>query len=528
MVEAHENDHFNEQPPTPPADEADLMRQQVQARIVEAAAAQPAPPAPPPITSELVQQCLFANELGDGTLYATLFRDKLVYCCNSGEWSVWAGHFWQRDTTGRALCSVEKVAGQYLAEHSRINLDIVKLAAESGANDTEPIKKMQQKQASILKRVSQLRGVNRRRACLEFAHSIENPISCQAEEFDAHPWLFACANGVIDLRTGVLKPGRPSDYLSQASPIKFLGIDTPAALWEKSLIEIFNNDGEIVAYIQRLFGYCMTGIVKEKVFPMLWGKSGWNGRSLIVETIARILGDLSVSVQAEMLLTSKNTKNSSAPSPDVMQLKGRRLAFASEIDENQRFSVSKIKLFTGADTLPGRNPHDKFTTNFRPTHKLMVQTNVQPAAPAADRSFWERMHLIPFEISFVNRDPQEPHERRANLNLGKELQEEAPGILAWLVRGCLLWQQQGLQPPVAVTEASRQYRLNEDTFLDFADECLEREPFAKETAKALNSKFGVWFQENIENSADNHPCSKQHGKANKNLHKHRFSLAFLV
>ena len=129
-----------------------------------------------------------------------------------------------------------------------------------------------------------------------------------------------------------------------------------------------------------------------------------------------------------------------------MSLKGIRMAFASEIDEGQRFSAAKIKWFTGKDELVGRNPHDKYPTHFNPTHKLCLQTNTQPQAPPNDKAFWERLHLIPFLISFVNRDPQESHERRAILDLDRQVLKEAPGILAWLVAGCLLWQRRRPQP----------------------------------------------------------------------------------
>jgi putative DNA primase/helicase len=471
------------------------MEQQVRARIDEAAALNAPPEEPPKITSALVHQCLDANMMGDGTLYAALFRDELLFCNNSAEWYRWAGHYWQRDTSHRALASVEKVNLTYLAEYKRLWGDFAERIAAGADPESKDMKARAKRRDAFSDRVFALRGSIRRKSCLEYSYSIENPLSIRGEELDAKPWLYPCKNGVIDLKTGVLKPGRPSDYLTLASPIEFLGIDTPAPLWEKSLLEIFNGNAELPAYIQRLFGYGMTGIVKDKILPVFHGRTGFNGRSMIVETVSYVMGDLAAAIPAEMLLTTKFAKNSAAPSPDIMSLKGRRLAFASEIDEGQRFSVARVKLLTGNDSLVGRNPHDKDQTCFKPTHKLMLMTNTQPSAPAHDRSFWERMHLIPFDISFVNRDPEEPHERRANLNLGREILKEAPGILAWLVRGCLFWQRDGLNPPLAVKEASKKYQQNEDLFLDFIDECLDKEPGAKETAKALNNKFGLWYQE---------------------------------
>jgi len=209
-----------------------------------------------------------------------------------------------------------------------------------------------------------------------FSHTIDQPLAITGEEMDNKPMLFPCANGVIDLETGKCKPGQPSDYLSMSSPVEWRGIDEPAPLWEKTLREIFNcdrtgDDQSVIEYLQRLFGYAMTGLVQEKVFPVLYGKTGWNGRSLIVETISYIMGDFAGSIPAEMLLSQRISKSASGPSPDIMSLKGLRMAFASEIDEGQRFSAAKIKWLTGKDELTGRNPHDKYPTRFYPTHNYL-------------------------------------------------------------------------------------------------------------------------------------------------------------
>ncbi|HBJ75261.1 MAG TPA: DNA primase [Syntrophaceae bacterium] len=454
------------------------------------------PDAADKVTSTLINDCLFANELGDGVLYATVFRDRFVFCKNTQEWFEWSGHFWRRDIMSRSLAAVEKIVEHYLAEYRQASKELARQVAEGLDPDSPAAEKMKKHQNAFLKRASQLRADKRRTACLKFSHTIDNPIAIEGEEFDCKPMLFPCANGVIDLETGRLKPGRPGDFLSLASPIEFKGIDEPSPLWEKSLLEIFGGNADLVAYLQRLLGYAISGLVKEKVFPVLYGRTGWNGRSLIVETVSHVMGELAGSIPAEMLLSQKYSKSSSGPSPDIMSLKGIRMAFASEIDDGQRFSASKIKWLTGKDELVGRSPHDKYSTRFSPTHKLFLMTNTLPSAPANDKSFWERLHVIPFLISFVNRDPQETHERRAILDLDRQLIAEASGILAWLVRGCLLWQRDGLCPPPEVIEEGRKYQRDEDLLTDFIDECCVREPGAREKAAALYARFVEWYHLN--------------------------------
>lgn len=478
----------------------DKLKKQVQDRVAEESAGIPAADDGQKIDSQFINQCLFSNSMGDGQLYAALFRDTFLFCKAQKEWYKWTGHYWKLDVMDEALAAVDEIALKYLEEYKRISERIADAVA-AGA-DKDESNKLRKKCDKLLERVRQLRGDNRRTATLKFAHTIDHPVAIAGEEFDDKPMLFPCANGVIDLTTGKLKPGRPLDYLSLASPVEFKGIDEPAPLWEKSLAQIFNCDKEdsdrsMVEYIQRLFGYAMTGLVQEKVFPVLYGKTGWNGRSLIVETISHVMGSLAGSIPSEMLLTQKFSKSSSGPSPDIMSLKGIRFAFASEIDEGQRFSAAKIKWLTGRDELQGRWPNDKRPVRFDPTHKLFVMTNTQPEAPPNDKAFWERLHLIPFDISFVNREPQDDHERRAILDLDRQILKEESGILAWLVRGCLLWQRDGLNPPYSILEASEEYRRREDLLADFIDECCIIEPGAKEKASKLYARFVTWYNANI-------------------------------
>jgi len=451
------------------------------------------------INSKFIDTCLYENAKGDASLYAELFRDKFVYSKGQKEWYVWDEHHWGLDVMDESAIAVDDVAQKYIDEYKKTSEKIAELVKLG--DEKNEITKLQKKCEKLTERARQLRGSNRRDQCLKFVHTIKNPLAISGTEFDQKPMLFPCANGVIDLETGKLYPGRPGDYLSAASPIEYRGIDDLPELWVRSLCEIHNCDGpdddrSIVEYLQRLAGYAMTGFSHEKIFPIFYGKNGWNGRSLFIEKVAEILGAMAGPIPSEMLLSQKFAKSASGPSPDIMTLKGLRLAFAAETDENQRFSAAKVKWFTGNNELTGRWPNDKRPISFRSTHTIFLESNYQPQAPAGDRSFWERVHLIPHNISYVNRDPREPHERRANLNLRQELAAENSRILGWLVGGCLLWQKHGIKPPTIVTEATAKYRENEDMIGDFVDECCIKEPLAKERGSALYNRFVTWYHDN--------------------------------
>jgi putative DNA primase/helicase len=439
-------------------------------------------------------------------LYAELLKDRFLFNNSAGEWMKWCRHFWKRDMMGSAMAAVETVVEQYLQETEQVTKEInwaLKKKEMDRVSDLEELRK------ALYKRVSRLRTDKGRNACLKFARTIDNPIAIEGNQLDVQPWLLACKNGVIDLRLGQIRAGIQTEYLSMASPTEWQGLEQPAPLWEKTLSEIFGGDNELIDYLQRLLGYACTGITRESVLPVWFGQ-GRNGKTLIVETISRVLGPHAKAIQGELLLDQKYARNSSGPSPDIMGLKGLRIAFASETEEGRRFSSSKVKLLTGRDELVGRNPMDKYQTHFWPTHKLILLTNSRPQADGGDFALWERLQLIAFPLSFVDREPVRENERRADNDLGSRVINEASGILAWLVRGCLQYQRQGLEPPRSIREATIEYKKEEDILGQWLEErCQLGEKF-KEEARKLHEDFCTWYETEV--SKKGVPSAKRFGK----------------
>ena len=472
---------------------------------------------------KFVEQCLHSNELGDGCLYAFLHEDCFIYSKSAKEWFIWNGDHWERDVFERASVQVEKVVDCYLEEVGRVDAIISELAKEE-----KSVADLEKKRDALMKRIQRLRSDRGRNACLRMAHTNEqNSLALMGEEFDKQPWLLPCKNGVVDLRTGDLRPGRPADYLLKSSPVEFKGLTDPAQEWEKALNAIFLDNAEIVKFIQRLLGYSLIGEVIEHILPVFWGQ-GRNGKGTILEILHNVLGELASPIQSELLLDQGRAKSSSGPSPDIMALRGLRLAFASESDEGRRFSPSKVKWLSGGDTLVGRHPHDKYEVTFQPAHTLFLMTNNRPNAPSEDFAFWERVLLVPFEVSFVRREPTKENERPADTDLKSKLQAELPGILAWLVRGCLAYQERGLDPPPAVTAATSEYRSYEDQLADWLEEDCELHPSYEDGATRLYTDFSLWWERNV--SKRGTPSQKKFGKwmmAGRGFEKVRGSSGFI-
>lgn len=447
------------------------------------------------VDDAFVRDCLYAEELGDGILFAVIHERRFRFNASSQSWLVWNGLFWRDDLHNEHLAGVEQVAEIYHGFAMRC-AEKIQAATASQVPAEKVAAAAERDRKKALKRVRRLQTDKGRVATVKLSRSNgQASLSVAGEAFDKDPWLLVTSNAALDLRLGEPVEAKPEAYCSKACPVEWQGIDCPAPLWGRFLLEVFESNLELVGFLQRLLGYCIYGAVREHVFPVLYGM-GRNGKGSIVEVMKLILGDYCGPVQAELFLDQGKARSSAAPSPDIMELKGRRLVYAEEPDAGRRLSVGRVKWLCGGGTLTGRWPHDRRNVSFAPTHKTLLLTNHKPPAGPDEFAFWERAVLIPFRLAFVDREPVANNERRADLGLFEKLRGEASGILAWVVRGCLEWQRVGLAPPPIVTEATLEYRAEDDFLTEWISERCEISPELQERCKALFEDFRVWFEDN--------------------------------
>ncbi len=442
-------------------------------------------------TLAFVWQCFFSNEVGDSLLYNHIHQGKFAHNVVSSRWMAWVNPHWVIDHKGAALAAAEGVVDQYLRLVDDLDKKIRTADSKGEAS------KLGKRKTAILKRIDRLRTARGRKSLISCCATNSSPIFIHPDMLDQDPWLMGCSNGVIDLRTGAFRAGSPYDYLTIASNIKWLSIDEPCPHWMSFLDTILDGDTEVIGYLQRVLGYACTGLNQERVFFVFFGRHGQNGKGTLMEILYHVLGKLAGPIQSEMLMSQKFSRSTSGPSPDLMALKGRRLAWASETEEGQSFAAGRLKLFSGGDPLVGRGLNDKEQTTFMPSHTLFLLTNSLPHAPAHDNAFWERIRVINFPFSFVTRAPAAKHERPADPKLLDKLKQESSGILAWLVRGCLDWQLNGMSTPEKVISESLKYRRSEDDLQDFVEQCCQlgdpEDSGLREKAKTLYGRYKTWW-----------------------------------
>jgi putative DNA primase/helicase len=297
------------------------------------------------------------------------------------------------------------------------------------------------------------------------------PLADAGDSWDLGPWLLGVPNGVVDLTTGVRRDGRPEDRITMATRVPFDG-GAACPLWEKTVAEIFAGDDDLISYLHRFVGYSLTGDCREEVLAFCWGE-GANGKGTLMNTIAWVLGDYS----DDLPFSALEVHNHAGIPNDIAKIVGKRFITSSETGGSQRLNEARVKALTGRDPITARFLHREFFT-FQPVAKFWLASNEKPEVRDTSLGFWRRIHLIPFTQSFAD---------RADLELKDKLQAEGPGILAWAVRGCMAWQERGLNPPSVVSEATKAYRTESMPLARFLADCC----VVKESARAT---FGDLFQ----------------------------------
>ena len=398
------------------------------------------------------------TDLGNAERLVEKHGADLRYCYAWEKWLVWDGRLWKVDDTGEVERKAKETVRAIYAE-----------AAHAEGGDTRKALANHAKSSEARSRIE---------AMISLARS-EPGIAVTPEELDADPWALNVFNGTVDLRSGELREHRREDLITKIAPVEYHP-DATAPAWKAFLERVLPSE-ELCAFVQRASGYSATGDTSEQCLFINHG-TGANGKSTYQEAISAALGDYAMRAPTEMLLA----KRSGGVPNDVARLKGARCVSASETEEGRRLAESLVKDLTGQDTITARFMRAEFF-DFKPTHKLWLSTNHKPEIRGTDTAIWRRIRLVPWSVTIP------PTEQ--NKKLPATLRHELPGILAWIVRGCLEWQRRGLQAPDEVRKATGAYRAEMDVLAGFVAECCEVSEHQRAYARELYAAYKRWCDE---------------------------------
>jgi putative DNA primase/helicase len=299
------------------------------------------------------------------------------------------------------------------------------------------------------------------------------------DQWDTDPWLLNTPSGIIDLRTGAIRPARPEDYMTKITAVG-PNPSCSTAVWTAFLGRITGGEPDLIAFHHRFLGYALTGITREHAMVFAYG-TGANGKSVEANTVAGIMGDYHTTAPLDTFTASMQEHHPT----DLAGLRAARLVTVTEVEEGRRWAESKIKQMTGGDRISARFMRQDFF-EYIPQFKLWIAGNHKPGLRNVDEAMRRRMHLVPFSITIP------PEER--DLELADKLKAEWPGILQWMIDGCLKWQRQGLKPPAVVSSATSEYFEAEDAVGLWIEDCIERAPGAFALCSALYSSWRDWIE----------------------------------
>jgi len=405
------------------------------------------------------------NDIGNGNLFADWYKNIARYSPERKKWYVYDGRVWKPDAGNlRAMELCKKLAD---------GLVIYALGLPDG--DTRD---------AYRKYVERWQVRRNRETILKDAASV-HPV--MMADFDKAPHLYNCRNGTLDLQTGEFRPHSPADMLTQLAGVSY-DPDARSPLWEKCVADAMQGDVEKSAYLQKSFGYGLTGEAQEECLFLLYGYTTRNGKGTIMETYRTMQGDYGRAARPETL-AQKDRVDSRSPSEDLARLAGARMVNISEPGKQMVLSAELVKTLTGRDTINARFLHED-SFEFSPQFKIFINTNHLPKVTDSTVFTSGRVKVIPFERHFT--------EAEQDKQLKKKLRKAASlsGVLNWCLEGLRMFQETGLDMPPSVLEATEQYRKKSDKIARFVEEMMEPDPLGEIRTVEAYDAYQNWCARN--------------------------------
>ena len=376
------------------------------------------------------------SEHGVALAFTDKYRDSLRYCPDLRRWYEWDKARWKPDGLRRAFHYARTLAGE--------------------SSTTRAVQKA------------------------SFAHGVES--FCQADPahavaasyWDSNPMLLGTPGGTVDLEGGRVLEADPAHRITKLAAVK-PGKAGECPRWLQFLDESTGSDKQLVSFLHRWFGYGLTGSTKEQALIFLYGGGG-NGKTVFLNVLSGVLGDYATTASMDVLIASRDVRHP----VEIAALAGARLVTASETDEGRVWAEARVKQLTGGDKISARfMRQDPF--EFTPAFKLAIAANTLPTLTNCGAAMRRRFNLVPFD-----RVPERP-----DLELGDKLRAEWPGILAWAIEGCALWQREGLGTAAAIEQETDNYFRESDHFGAWLEsKCELVEP--SEGYELSTSLFASW------------------------------------
>lgn len=403
------------------------------------------------------------NDTGNAQRLIDRFGDIVRFNVDNGRWLIWNDKYWQTDIYHNVKNFAEIIAEEF--------------KQQALMQDYSENRKV------IYRNVRRILSSAGKTAMLKEAEHISG-IPVTNADFDIDNHLINCEDGIVDLRTGEIKPHDKNMMMSKFAPFSLS--DKEPTKWLKFLDEIFEGDQEIIDYIHKVAGYSITGSTKEQAMFIFVG-DGANGKSLFLEILNMIAGSYGATSNVEILLEKRNNAQNLG---DVARLNKIRNVVTDETKIGDKMNESAIKTMTsGIGKIVARFLYGN-EFEFTPIFKIFMATNHKPVIRGTDHGIWRRLKLIPFNRVF------EKHEQ--DKELIDKLKDELDEIFTWAVKGAQKWYKEGLDEPAKLENTIKEYRTEMDLIQRWVDEACDIGEQFRTPAKELFENFSNYVSINKE------------------------------
>ena len=409
------------------------------------------------------------DDQGRGLRMRDQFATVLKFNAVDKKWFFFNGSYWQEDIGNQKVeLAAERVANSIKKEKPELSFS-TKTDEDKAMNEWYRFQKDSRSHMAKMHMIDEFKKY----------------VIVKHGEFDKEDMLLNTESGYVDLSNGELHDHDIDKKFSHQTLAEYSdNVDAP--LWEKFLNQIFNNDEELIHYVQKAIGYSFTGSVDEQCLFILNGR-GRNGKSVFSNVISNVAGNYAKQMNVQTIVAKKNQSGSA--NSDIARLEGARIVTSSELNEGDRFDESLVKQLTGGDKILARFLYGS-EFEYNPKFKIWMATNHLPIIRGTDDGIWRRIKIIPFNIQI----PKEKVDKR----LEYKLKAEYTGILNWIVQGAIMWQQEGLEDPEAVRQVIENYRAEMDPLDAFLEECCTTGQNYSIKAREMYDAYHEWAKESEE------------------------------
>jgi len=455
--------------------------------------------------------------VGAQALYQHYKSDFVYTQCK--EWYYYRDHRWNRTPDGielrKKICDLIAPIQEKISSIRTEIRDIdEKIRDQEENNEDDPDAKrfsdkdkqnLDKLRATLVKEKNALEDTTKKDKIIKECRELFLDVDFESK-LDSNVNLMGFTNGVLDLKEGVFREGRPEDFLTMSTGYEFTEVDDNSPgmrAVDDYLLRVF-PDPEIREYFLDYVALLLKGGNIQKKVVVFSSPLGNNSKSISIELIQNVLGEYAVELPTSVL--TQKSAQSSAATPEIMRTKGRRFCVVQEPGPRDSIQLGMLKLLSGNDKISGRDLY-RGQTEFKAAFKILLVCNKLPRVEVDDDATWNRLRVIPFESCFVNPKDCPPtfeeQLKRKLFPVDPLFSEKLPGMkyafmykiykryLEAEKKGFPVWE------PEKVLVESRRYRSANDVYANFLSDQLIADP--ETTGLVLNDlyeNFKLWYKAN--------------------------------